>query len=424
MERKVTKLEHGHVQVDVVVDEKSWKEAQDKAFNKLAENVTIDGFRKGKAPKNLVKSHVDPMKVIDEAINALLPSIYQDIIEKDGVRPYARPQVDVTKVSDTELEVKFLLAVAPEVKLGQYKGLEIGKKEVKVTKKDVEQALEDTLKENASLVVKDSEAALGDTVVMDFVGKVNGEVFEGGSAENHELELGSHQFIPGFEEQLVGHKAGEKVVVNVKFPENYTEELKGKDATFDCTIHEVKAKKLPELNDEFVKELKVEGIETVEAFRARKEEDLKKQKENEARREYMGKLVEQIVKNSKLDIANEIIDNQVESRKEDMVKRIEQNGLKLEQYLQILGQSEEQFLAQIREMAVKETSEYVVLEEIGRVEKLEVSDKDLEAEYKKISEQYKMKVEDVKKALANNLDEFKNNLKMQRIDEFLYNENK
>lgn len=424
MERKVTKLEHGHVQVDVVVDEKSWKEAQDKAFNKLAENVTIDGFRKGKAPKNLVKSHVDPMKVLDEAINALLPSIYQDIIEKDGVRPYARPQVDVTKVSDTELEVKFLLAVAPEVKLGQYKGLEIGKKEVKVTKKDVEQALEDTLKENASLVVKDSEAALGDTVVMDFVGKVNGEVFEGGSAENHELELGSHQFIPGFEEQLVGHKAGEKVVVNVKFPENYTEELKGKDATFDCTIHEVKAKKLPELNDEFVKELKVEGIETVEAFRARKEEDLKKQKENEARREYMGKLVEQIVKNSKLDIANEIIDNQVESRKEDMVKRIEQNGLKLEQYLQILGQSEEQFLAQIREMAVKETSEYIVLEEIGRVEKLEVSDKDLEAEYKKISEQYKMKVEDVKKALANNLDEFKNNLKMQRIDEFLYNENK
>lgn len=424
MERKVTKLEHGHVQVDVVVDEKSWKEAQDKAFNKLAENVTIDGFRKGKAPKNLVKSHVDPMKVLDEAINALLPSIYQEIIEKDGIRPYARPQVDVTKVSDTELEVKFLLAVAPEVKLGQYKGLEIGKKEVKVTKKDVEQALEDTLKENASLVVKDSEAALGDTVVMDFVGKVNGEVFEGGSAENHELELGSHQFIPGFEEQLVGHKAGEKVVVNVKFPENYTEELKGKDATFDCTIHEVKAKKLPELNDEFVKELKVEGIETVEAFRARKEEDLKKQKENEARREYMGKLVEQIVKNSKLDIASEIIDNQVESRKEDMVKRIEQNGLKLEQYLQILGQSEEQFLAQIREMAVKETSEYVVLEEIGRVEKLEVSDKDLEAEYKKISEQYKMKVEDVKKALANNLDEFKNNLKMQRIDEFLYNENK
>ena len=424
MERKVNKLEHGHVEVLVTVDQKTWKDAQEKAFDKLAENVTIDGFRKGKAPKNLVRSKVDPMKVLDEAINALLPKMYQEIIEKDGVRPFARPRVDVTKVSDTELEVKFLLAVAPEVKLGKYKGLEIGKKEVKVTKKDVEDALEGSLKENASLIVKEGEAALGDTVVMDFVGKINGEAFEGGSAENHELELGSHQFIPGFEEQLVGHKAGEKVLVNVTFPENYTDELKGKDATFDCTIHEVKAKKLPELNDEFVKELKIEGVETVEAFRARKEADLKTQKENEARREYMSKLIEAIVKDSKLDIAEEIIENQVASRREDMVKRIEQSGLKLEQYLQILGQTEEAFNAQLREQALKETSEFVVLEEIGKAEKISITDKDLDAEYKKLSEQYGMKVEDVKKALANNLDEFRQNLKMQRIDELLYNENK
>ena len=208
MERKVTKLEHSHVQVDVVVDEKTWKDAQDKAFNKLAENVTIDGFRKGKAPKNLVKSRIDPMKVLDEAINGLLPKIYQEILEKDGIRPYARPAVDVTKVSDTELEVKFVLVTAPEVKLGKYKGLEIGKKEVKVTKKDIEEALEGARKDNATLVVKEGEAALGDTVVLDFVGTVDGVAFEGGSADNHELELGSHQFIPGFEEQLVGHKAG------------------------------------------------------------------------------------------------------------------------------------------------------------------------------------------------------------------------
>ena len=423
MERKVNKLEHGHVEVLVTVDEKTWKDAQTKAFDKLAENVTIDGFRKGKAPKNLVKSKIDPMKILDEAINALLPKMYQEIIEKDGVRPFARPKVDVTKVSDTELEVKFLLAVAPEVKLGKYTGLEIGKKAAKVTKKDVEEALEGSLKDNASLVVKESEAAMGDTVVMDFVGKINGEVFEGGSAQNHELELGSHQFIPGFEEQLVGHKAGETVQVNVKFPENYTEELKGKDASFDCTIHEVKTKKLPELNDDFVKELKIEGVETVEAFRARKEEDLKKQKEQEARREYMSKLIEAIVKDSKFEIADEILDNQVESRREDMVKRIEQSGLKLEQYLQILGQTEEQFAAQLREQATKETSEYLVLEEIGKAEKIEITDADLEFEYAKLAEQYSMKVEDVKKALAQNLDEFRQNLKMQRIDDLLFNKN-
>ena len=424
MERKVTKLEHSHVQVDVVVDEKTWKDAQEKAFNKLAENVTIDGFRKGKAPKNLVKSRIDQMKVLDEAINALLPKIYEEILTKDQIRPFARPAVDVTKVSDSELEVKFVLVTAPEVKLGAYKGLEIGKKAVKVTKKDLEEALEGTLKENASLVLKEGEAALGDIVVMDFAGKINGELFEGGSAQNHELELGSHQFIPGFEEQLVGHKAGETVNVNVTFPENYTEELKGKPAVFECKIHEVKEKKLPELNDEFVKELKVEGIETVEAFRARKEEDLKKQKELEARREYMSKLIEEIVKDSKIDLADEIVENQVESRKEDMIKRIEQSGLTLEQYLQILGQKEEQFVAQLREQALKETKEYVVLEEIAKVEKVEITDADLEFEYAKIAEQYKMKVEDVKKALAANLGEFRNNLRMQRIDDLLYNENK
>ncbi len=423
MERKVTKLEHSHVQVDVVVDEKTWKDAQEKAFNKLAENVTVDGFRKGKAPKNLVKAKIDPMKVLDEAINALLPKIYEEILTKDEIRPYARPSVDVTKVSDTELEVKFILVTAPEITLGQYKGLNIGKKAVKVTAKDIEEALEGARKENATLVVKENEAALGDTVVMDFVGKVDGVAFEGGSAENYELELGSHQFIPGFEEQLVGHKAGEDVLVNVKFPENYTAELKGKDATFECKIHEVKERKLPELNDEFVKELKIEGIETVEDFRNRKSEDLKRSKETEARREYMEKLIAEIAKNSKADIASEIIDNQVESRRQDMVKRIEQSGLQLEQYLQILGQTEEQFALQIREQAIKETTEYLVLEEIGKAEKIEITDADLEFEFAKISEQYKMPLEDVKKALSANLEEFRHNLKMQRIDDLLYNEN-
>ena len=423
MERKITKLEHGHVQVDVVVDQKSWKDAQEKAFNKLAEKVTVDGFRQGKAPRHLVEKKIDMMKVLDEAINSLLPKIYEEILTEDKVRPYARPQVDVTKVSDTELEVKFVLVTAPEVKLGQYKGLEIGKKAVKVAKKDVDEAIEATLKENASLVVKEGESVLGDTVVMDFVGTVDGVAFEGGTAENYELELGSHQFIPGFEEQLVGHKAGEKVEVNVTFPENYTENLKGKAAVFACTIHEVKEKKLPVLNDEFVKELKLQGVETVEAFRDHKQKELQRAKENEARREYMNKLLEAIAKNSEVDLAKEIVDSQVESRKEDMVKRIQQSGLKLEQYLQILGQTEEQFNAQITEQAIKEVTDYVILNEVGNAEGIEITEADLEFEYAKIADQYHMTIDEVKKALGNNLDEFRHNIRMQRIDDLLYNEN-
>ena len=423
MERKITKLEHGHVQVDVVVDEQSWKDAQEKAFNKLAENVTVDGFRKGKAPRNLIEKKIDTMRVLDEAINALLPKIYEEILTEDKIRPYARPQVDVTKVSDTELEVKFVLVTAPEVKLGKYKGLEVGKKEVKVTKKDVEDALEATRKENASLAVKEGEAALGDTVVMDFVGTVNGVPFEGGTAENYELELGSRQFIPGFEEQLVGHKAGDKVEVNVTFPENYTEQLKGKPAVFACTIHEVKEKKMPELNDEFVKELKLPGVETVEALREQKQKELQRTKENEARREYMGKLLEAIAKNSEVDLAKEIVDSQVESRKEDMVKRIQQSGLQLEQYLQILGQTEEQFVAQLTEQALKEVTEYVIINEVGKAENIEITEADLEFEYAKIADQYHMTIDEVKKALGSNLDEFRHNVRMQRIDDLLFNEN-
>ena len=423
MERKITKLEHGHVQVDVVVDQKSWKDAQEKAFNKLAEKVTVDGFRQGKAPRHLVEKKIDMMKVLDEAINSLLPKIYEEILTEDKVRPYARPQVDVTKVSDTELEVKFVLVTAPEVKLGQYKGLEIGKKAVKVAKKDVDEAIEATLKENASLVVKEGESVLGDTVVMDFVGTVDGVAFEGGTAENYELELGSHQFIPGFEEQLVGHKAGEKVDVNVTFPENYTEQLKGKAAVFACTIHEVKEKKLPVLNDEFVKELKLQGVETVEAFRDYKQKELQRAKENEARREYMNKLLEAIAKNSEVDLAKEIVDSQVESRKEDMVKRIQQSGLQLEQYLQILGQNEEQFNAQITEQAIKEVTDYVILNEVGNAEGIEITEADLEFEYAKIADQYHMTIDEVKKALGSNLDEFRHNIRMQRIDDLLYNEN-
>ena len=423
MERKITKLEHGHVQVDVVVDEKSWKDAQDKAFNKLAENVTVDGFRKGKAPKDLVKKKIDGMKVLDEAINSLLPKIYEEILTEDKIRPYARPSVDVTKVSDTELEVKFVLVTAPEVKLGQYKGLAIGKKEVKVTKKDVDEAVEATRKENASLALKEGESVLGDTVVMDFVGTVDGVPFEGGSAENYELELGSHQFIPGFEEQLVGHKAGEKVDVNVTFPENYTEALKGKPAVFACTIHEVKEKKMPELNDEFVKELKIPNVETVEALRNQKQADLQRAKENEARREYMNKLLDTIAAGSEIDLAPEIVESQTESRKEDMVKRIQQSGLQLEQYLQILGQNEEQFIAQIREQALKEVTQYIVLEEVAKAEQIEVTDADIEFEYAKIADQYHMTIDEVKKALSANLDEFRHNIRMQRIDDLLFNEN-
>ena len=423
MERKLTKLEHSRTEVLVTVDEKTWKAAQEKAFNKLAANVTIDGFRKGKAPANLVRSKVDPMKVMDEAINGLLPDLYSEILREDKLQPVARPQVDVTKLSDTELEVKFVIVTAPEVKLGQYKGLEIGKEEVKVSAKEVEEAIQQLLKNSASLVVKEDAAKEGDTVVMDFVGTIDGNPFDGGSAQNHELELGSHQFIPGFEEQLVGHKAGEHVDVKVTFPENYTPELKGKEAMFACDIHEVKERKLPALDEEFIKELGIPGVENEEQLKANKKAELLSNKENQARRDYIGKVLDAIAKNSEIDLPQEIIEDQIASRKQDMENRMKQSGLTLETYLQILGQTEEQFSEQLRKDAEKDIKNFFITDEIAKAENIVIDDAALELEYAKIADQYKMKIEDVKKALANQAEQFRNNVKMQQIDNLLFNEN-
>lgn len=422
MERKVTKVKPCHVEVHVVVDEKSWKDAQEASTKKLCKEVQVDGFRKGNVPEAIAKRHINQGKMLDEAINSLLPSIYREIMEEEKIEPFAQPQVDVTKISDSNLEVKFVIVTAPEVELGEYKGLKIGKKEVKVSAKEVDEEIEKLLKENASLVLKEGASEMGDTVVFDFVGTVDGKAFDGGSAQNYSLELGSHQFIPGFEEQLVGVKAGEHKDVNVTFPEQYTPELAGKAALFACDVHEVKAKKLPELNDEFVKELN-RGVETVEALKENTKKDIQARKEQESKREFLEKLYEKIASGSKVEIPEEMIKEQAANMKKDMEQRMAQSGLTLEQYLQFTGQKAEDFDAQLEKDAKKDITNYFILEEVGKKENLELTDADVEFEYAKLAEQYKMKLEDVKKALEKQNAQFRHNLKMTRIEEFLIKEN-
>ena len=422
MERKVTKVKPCHVEVHVVVDEKSWKDAQEASTKKLCKEVQVDGFRKGNVPEAIAKRHINPGKMLDEAINSLLPSIYKEIMEEEKIEPFAQPQVDVTKVSDTNLEVKFVIVTAPEVALGEYKGLKIGKKEVKVAAKEVDEEIEKLLKDNASLVLKEGASEMGDTVVFDFVGTVDGKAFEGGSAQNYALELGSHQFIPGFEEQLVGLKAGEHKDVNVTFPEQYTPELAGKAAVFACDVHEVKSKKMPELNDEFVKELN-RGVETVEALKESTKKNIQAKKEQDSKREFLEKLYEKIASGSKVEIPEEMIKEQAANMKKEMEQRMAQSGLTLEQYLQFTGQKPEAFEAQLEKDAKKDITNYFILEEVGKKEDLELSDADVEFEYAKLAEQYNMKIEDVKKALEKQNAQFRHNLKMTRIEEFLIKEN-
>ena len=423
-ETKVIELEDSRVEVLVNVKEKTWKEAQEKAFKKLAANVTVPGFRKGKAPENMIKGKIDQVKVMDEAINSLLPVIYKDILDKEtNIHPYNQPKVEVTKLSDKELEIKFTITTLPKIALGEYKGLKIGKEEVVVTDKDVDAEIDALRLKNATIAVKDGAAAKGDIVVMDFVGKTDGVAFDGGSAENYELELGSGSFIPGFEDQLVGVKAGDKKDVNVKFPENYVAELKGKDATFECTVHEVKEKKLPELNDEFIADVKIDDVKTVDELKAWEKDRITANKTKEARQNYLNKLVQAIAEKATISIPDEMIANQAASHKKDWENRMKQSGLSFEQYLEIIGQKPEEFDAKLREDSKKELAGYFVLEEVATVENLAVTDEELEFELSKIADQYKMKVEDVKKALNNQLDEFRHNVKMNKVEDLLYKNN-
>ena len=425
MERKVTKLENCHTEVVVNVDKDLWKKAQDKAFRKLAANVTIPGFRKGKAPVNMVKGHVDQMKVFNEAINGVIPEVYQDVVENEKLEPMVRPNVDVTKLSEEELELKLVIVTRPNVELGKYQGYEIGKKEVEVSEEEIDNAINELRKQNATISPKEGQAENGDIVVIDFEGSVDGVPFDGGKAENHELELGSHSFIQGFEEQLVGSSAGIEVDVKVTFPKNYgPDEIAGKDAVFHVKVNEVKQKVLPELDEEFIKDLNIPNVETIDALRKDRADNLLKQKEGAAKREYLDKLYEEIKKVSKFEIADEIVNEEFENRKKDLQNRLAQSDIDLEQYLALTRTSEEDLNKQLREEAIKGLQTFLVTEEVGLKEKISVSDEEFEFELAKMGEQYNMSVDQIKEALGKQLGQFRNNIRMSRIEDFLYNNNK
>ena len=425
MERKVTKLEHCHTEVLVNVDKDLWKKAQDKAFSKLAANVTIAGFRKGKAPLNMVKKQIDQGRMFNEAINEVLNPVYQDILQNESIQPMARPSFEVTKLSEDELEVKVIIVTAPEVELGKYTGFALGKEKAEVSEEDVEASLAELRKQNATIAPKDGQAELGDIVVIDFEGSVNGVPFEGGKAENHELELGSHSFIAGFEEQLVGSSAGIEVDVKVTFPDNYgPEEIAGKDAVFHCKVNEVKQKILPALDDEFVKELNMPNVETVLQLKDSRREQLLKQKENANKGAYLDKLIEEIKKESKFDIPEEIIADEAENRKKDLENRLAQSGLDVEQYLVITRMSQEDLDKQLKVEAEKGLESWLVLDTVGKKENINITEEEVEFELAKMGEQYKMSAEDVKKALGQQIVNFRHNMLMQKIETFLFENNK
>lgn len=421
--RTVNEIKESRFEVEVEVDKETWKKAQEKALEKLAKDVNVKGFRKGKVPAEVAKKHIDQGQLFNEAINSLLPSVFKEVLDEEKLRPFTRPSVDVTKLSDDDLTLKFNIITAPKVKLGQYKDHHLGKEEVKVSPEEVENAMKARLEQNAELVLKEGASEMGDTVVIDFEGFIDGKPFDGGKAENYNLELGSHSFIPGFEEQLVGKKANDELDVNVTFPEQYIESLKGKDATFKVKVHEVRAKKVPELNDESVKELDIKGVEDLAGLRKYEEEHLRSHKEQDVRRAYWEKLIDAIIKDSEMNIEDEVLDEEVHAMKDNLTRQAAQSGMNLEQYLSITGQSEEDLDKTLRVEADKNIRTVLIMEKVAELEELQVTPEEIDFEIAKIADTYKMEFNKVKELLTKDMDRFTQNIRTRRIEDFLFAHN-
>ena len=420
MKTELKKLENSQVEVLAEVKGDDYKKAEEKALKKLASRLNIKGFRKGKAPLNIAKDHISKGELINETINESLNPAYQEAIKEHSLRPIAQPEVNVVDFKEDELiKLSFKLSVEPEVTLGEYKGINIPLKVEEVSEKEIDEAVQNVLNNNSELVLKEGPAEKGDTVVLDFKGYINGKEFDGGSAENYTLVLGSNQFVPGFEDQLIGVTSETKKDVIITFPEQYIKDLAGKEAKFVCMIHEIKTKKVPELNDEFVKTLNLENVASVEDLRKYEQKVLETRKLNQAKNVQFQELINKIVEDSKLDLPEVLVTNEVNAMKQQFLSQLEQSGLTKEQYKEITGNDENSFETEYRKDAETRLKQELVLNAIARQEHLTITKGDLDDYYANVASQYSMKVEDVKKVFARNEAQIVSNLFNQKITRFL-----
>ena len=396
----------------------------DKAFDKVKKTVQVPGFRKGKIPRKLFESRFGVESLYQDAIDFVLPEAYGNAIEETGIEPVDQPSIDVGEIEQgSPLVFTATVTVKPEVELGEYKNLEVDEQSTEVTDEEVNEALEQLREQQAELIVKEDGAVEeGNTVVIDFEGFLDGEAFDGGKGENYSLEIGSNQFIPGFEEQLVGKKAGEETVVTVTFPEDYHEEsLAGKETTFNVTIHEIKEKEVPELDDDFAQD---QDVDTLDELKAKTKEDLKAHKEQDATNAKKDQIIEQATENASVDIPQAMIDTEVEQMVKEFEQRLQAQGMTLEMFSQFSGQSEEDVKEQMKENADQRVKMNLVIEAISKAENIEVSEEDINAELEEMAKMYNTDAEQLKQMLGNNFSMLEDDLKVKRTIDFLLENSK
>ena len=390
------KLEKSMVELQFSIDAETFKAAVNNAFKREGKKYAIPGFRKGKAPRHMIEKMYGSDIFHYDAVNDLFPEAYEAAVKEAKIDVVGRPDPEVVSMSEADgVVLKVKVAVKPEVELGEYAGLTVTKEAKNVNEADVDAEVKRMQDRNGRLLTREDAAENGDTVDIDFEGFVDGVAFDGGKAEHYSLVLGSGSFIPGFEEQVVGHKAGEEFDVNVKFPEEYqAEELAGKDATFKIKLHEVKYKELPTLDDDFAKD--VSEYDTLDELKDSIRNNIKTNLDKQAEQKVENDLMDQVIANMKADIPDAMVDSRIDELVQDFEYRISQQGLKLADYLKYMGMNIEQFRAQFKEQADKQVKMRLAMEAIVAKEGITASDEEFEEEVKRIADAYKMEADKVK----------------------------
>lgn len=426
MSAKWEKQEGNEGVLTIEVSPEDFEVALDKAFKKVSKDIQVPGFRKGRIPRNIFENRFGVESLYQDAVDFVLPDAYVNAIDEAGIDPVAQPEIDIENIERGKpLVFTAKVTVKPEVELGEYKGLEVEELSTEVTDEDVDAAIEEKREQQAELVIKEEgKVEEGDTVVIDFEGFVDDVAFEGGKGENHSLEIGSGQFIPGFEEELIGEEPGAETDVNVTFPEEYhAEDLAGKDAVFKVKIHEVKAKELPELDDDFAQDVDSE-VETLDELKKKQREQLEAQKKQEADNAKRESLIEQVTENAKVDIPEAMVENELDQMFNEFSQRLQMQGMTMEMYTQFSGQDEAALKEQMKDDAEKRVKTSLTLEAIVKAEGIEATEEDVNEELASMSEMYGVEVEQLKQMLGGNADQVKSDLQFRKAIDFLVEQSK
>ncbi|WP_119326888.1 trigger factor [Companilactobacillus musae] len=402
---KFTKKENNTGELKFEIDQDTIKQGLDTAFNRVKKSLNVPGFRKGRVPRQIFNRMYGEEALYEDALNAVLPTAYQNAVDETKVEPVDQPQINVESMEkDQPWAITATITVKPDVELGDYKGIEVKKQKRNVMKADVEDRLAELQKQQAELVLKDGKAEKGDTVVIDYVGTVDGKEFDGGSAQNYSLELGSGTFIPGFEDELIGHSAGDDVDVNVTFPEDYqAKDLAGKKAIFKTKLHEVKTKELPELDDDFAKDVD-EDVDTLEELKTKLHDEIKDQKKETAEENIQEEAISGAVKNAKIDsIPQSMIDTEVENQLNQYLANLRRQGIDPKLYYQMTGTTEDTLKKQFAKDAEERVKTDLVIEAIVAKEGIKPSEDEIKAEIKSLADEYKMEEKAVRNALSDDM---------------------